>query len=343
MKDYLEFLKSVSKVDLSEKDIELISLWSQNDYIDSHTIELLSIHKVHHIFLNHLLTTTDVSRLKNHFGLALSAQLAFLQEKYNENLCVLKKIVPELEKENIHYCVIKGFSIIDSLYSKNSVVSRDFGDIDFLIEKENVSKVNSIMERFGFIQGYITDKYTIEKASRKDILYWRLNSHQEHKYIGKSEHSNISPWLYNYIDVNVTIFEGGKIPIPISTEEIMLHTRQKKLSNNISIICLDYTYEFFQLCYSFYKDTVYLSKKESHDNYCLIKFCDLREYVLKYRKEIDWNEFIAIVNRHKLGNQIYYTLFLVSSFYGDLDIDNIISKIEVDKQIFLPHWDEILL
>ncbi|NMA32096.1 MAG: hypothetical protein GX941_09885 [Candidatus Methanofastidiosa archaeon] len=79
MKDYLEFLKSVSKVDLSEKDIELISLWSQNDYIDSHTIELLSIHKVHHIFLNHLLTTTDVSRLKNHFGLALSAQLAFLQ------------------------------------------------------------------------------------------------------------------------------------------------------------------------------------------------------------------------------------------------------------------------
>ena len=263
MKDYLEFLKSVSRVDLSEKDMELISLWSQNDYIDSHTIELLSIHKLHHIFLNHLLKTTDVSRLKNHFGLALSAQLAFLQEKYKENLSVIKKIVSEFEKENIHYCVIKGFSIIDSLYLNNSIVLRDFGDIDFLVEKKDVSKVNLLMELLGFIQGYITDEYVIEKASRKDILYWRLNSHQEHKYIGASEHSAVSPWLYNYIDVNVTIFEGGKMSTPIFTEEIMLHTRRNKLSNNTEIICLDYTYELFSYVIAFIR-ILFTFQKRNH-------------------------------------------------------------------------------
>lgn len=109
--------------------------------------------------------------------------------------------------------------------------------------------------------------------------------------------------------------------------------------------CLDYTYGLLQLCYHFYKDTLYDEKKKTHDDFCLLKFCDIREYVLQYKNSINWGEFVEIINDAKIRNEIYYPLWLVSSFYGDLGIEDILSRLKVNKNYYTNSidWERMLL
>ena len=68
-------------------------------------------------------------------------------------------------------------------------------------------------------------------------------------------------------------------------------------------------------------------------------------YVIKFYNHINWNEFIVTVNGAKIGNQIYHTLLLVSTFYGDLNIDEILQQINVTERLCTENidWEAMLL
>lgn len=86
---------------------------------------------------------------------------------------------------------------------------------------------------------------------------------------------------------------------------------------------MNYTWGVIQLCYRFYKDTKYKIKIDKGENYTLIKFCDIYEYILKYYDLIQWQDFIEIINNAVIGNQIFYSLWLVDSFYGEYILKNV--------------------
>ena len=91
--------------------------------------------------------------------------------------------------------------------------------------------------------------------------------------------------------MNTTIFEGGKISPKIDTKTLLSNTVSKKI-NDFSYRKLSLEYNLIQLCYHFYKDTVYEIKKKRKESYCLMKFCDIREYILKYQHQLNWDNFI---------------------------------------------------
>lgn len=118
-----------------------------------------------------------IELLDNKLGMDYSAQLYLNNLMYNEYLDIIKEIVEEFNKNGICYCILKGFSIIDSLYKVKDSIYRKFSDVDILVEKKDVSIINIILNSIGFIQGKITSSGGIAKASRRDILYLSLNSH----------------------------------------------------------------------------------------------------------------------------------------------------------------------
>lgn len=338
----INFLKAISRVTLTNNEKEILINFLENDYMYPNYTEVLLKNRIQFLFFKHIMEQKQIDLLDNKLGLDYTAQLYFNKLLYNEYIDVIEEVISEFNRNNIHYCIIKGFSIIDSLYNVNQLIFRRFSDVDFLISKCDVDKVKCILEALEFVQGKINTMGEIEKASRKDILYWSLNSHQEHTFIKFSKYA-ISPFVKINIDINTSIFEGGTIPDPISTEELLNHRQVKKNSRGGDFYTLDYTYEFMQLCYHFYKDTVYEAKIQRKENYTLYKFCDIREYFIKYKSEIDWNLFISIINQHELGNMIYRVLYTVSNFYGDLDIDDIINQIKITQNIELPNWEKSLL
>lgn len=335
-------LASISKFLLSDDDKKIII--DALDWTDFNALlPLLYRHKIHHLFLKHIIDLEIADEIPYAIVNAISMQHSYLQFKHNEYMSEVCIVSEGLDRRQIPYVLLKGIGLSNTLFCHNKNIFRDYNDIDFLVEKSNVKKVDEILQGLGYIQGGVNSKQQIIKSDRKTNIYYSLNTHQEQAYVKFSKYSRYSPYNRIYLDINTTIFEGGKMLTPIPTTELMNHTQRRKDIWGNEFCVLEYTYEFLQLCYHFYKDTVYDIKKFYNENYCLIKFCDLREYILIHRNEIDWDEFITIVNQHKLGEKIYYPISLVSYFYGDIKMDDIIAMIETDQKIEFPNWDEMIL
>lgn len=341
----IDMLKSVAKVSPSHKDFEnilqLISLG------ENKLNQLLLKNKLQLLFVKHLEAFNSSSAISEELFASYSNQLLWLQLKYDEYRDLLYNIQNIFSQKRISYAILKGMANNAELYINDHVLYRPFEDMDILILPEQIDEVNAVLHKVGFIQGTYHNS-NIVKAPRKDILYWRLNSHQLHEYIRFSKYSYISSYFRLNVDVNTTIFEGGKYADPINISHFLENTIDKSMVSSscaFTYKTLEYTFDLLQLCYHFYKDTVYEAKKNTGEDYCLLKFCDIREYILKYRTQIDWDRFITIVNDSKIGNQIYYTLKLISSFYKDLCIDDILLKISITEDILSDciDWKKILL
>lgn len=334
----IDFLRSVAKMQTDVIDERCIKQFVQENKMKSYD-HLLKQHKIKYLFLKKIIDFGLTEYVD--FGLCYhhSCELVFLQQKYKEYLSTIKKLTEELDRNQISYSILKGFSFIHDLYTESNTIYRNFADVDILISDENTGTVSKILNNLGFVQGYL-DGSLLKPASRQELIYWRLNSHQLHEFVKFSSYAHISPFLLTHIDINFTIFEGGKYSIPISTSEILKHCDRRRIADELYPCCLDYTYGLIQLCYHFYKDTVYDIKKETASDYVLIKFCDIREYILNYRDLICWEEFIDVVTQANIFKEIGFVLNMVSSFYGDLRIDNVLEMLHIDEVNF--NWERLI-
>lgn len=328
--DTLDFLRSVSRFTETECDDRQLFKSYLMDRSNNYET-LLQIHKLQYIFIKKLFDYDCSQYTRRITRESFSSQLLSLQFLYQEYLGILSQLCKDFERENITYCVLKGFSITDALYNVKDVIYRPFSDIDILISSNHLSRAQLLLEKYNFIQGKIKGRHII-RAERSELIYWKLNSHQLHEFIKYSQYSNVSPLFSITIDINTSIFEGGMCTDPIPMDVLFQNTITKDISN-IPIKCLDPTFELLQLCYHFYKDTKYEIKKKTHENYCLLKFCDIREYIKRYYNDINWSTFLNMINDCKIGDQIYYALSMVSAFYKDMNISDILSDIKTNFSI----------
>lgn len=311
--------------------------------IDSYMADSIENHKIQLLFIKHINDLACADCIDKRIYEKFSNKLFYIQHKYEEHLEYLNRIVTSSEMQTVKHAVLKGFAITYDLYKNNGIIYRPFSDVDILVDRRDAQVVDKALKEIGFVQGKIKGGKII-LADRKDIIRNSLNMHQLHEYICLSKHSNLSSIYHVEFDINTSIFEGGMKRDPIDTSELLNHRMRRKVADDFEVYSLDYIYCLIQLCYHFYKDTVYDKKKKTHDDYCLLKFCDIREYVLQYKGKIDWKEFVRVVNEAQIGNQIFYPLWLVSSFYGDLEIEDILYQLKDKRyQITDIDWEKILL
>lgn len=334
----INFLKLVSKVTLSNEEKKVFSSYMEHHDVSYDTFKILYKNKLHLLFLKHLVEQKQIEVISNKLGYDISALLYFNNKLYEEYTEVLEYLTSEFERYDIKYCILKGFSLIEPLYRFNGCVYRKFSDIDILVNKTVVRKVNGILEQYGFVQGHINPSGEIVKATREEIIYWSLNSHQEHEYIKFSKNA-ITPFMKLNVDINTTIFDGGTHLSPITTSELLNHRKLTYTTSGKAFYTLDFTYELIQLCYHFYKDTLFEAKRIESNDYSLSKFCDIREYILKFYDQIDWNVFIHVLNTYGLSDSIGQVLYIISAFYEDIKIDAILNELEIKSP--LPDYKSI--
>lgn len=339
----LSLLKCISKmtIDNQEKCFLFDNLGTFENPI---LIKLLEKHKIQFLFYKHLYDSGFlVDRHRYKYIYPLAEQFVYLQYKHSEYLSELKPILECLNSSTIPYAILKGFSLIDPIYKTSGKIFRAFSDADILISKKNIPHLNQILNSNSFIQAKIDNTYQFQPINKIEEIYWRLNSHQEHEYIKPSKNFNFAPHLNLNIDVNFSIFQGGKYEDPISTKELLNNCRKRSIED-ITFYSLDYTYELIQLCFHFYKDLHYDVKIKTHEDFSLIKFCDIREYIINYKEYILWDEFLSLLEENHLEQEVGSVLLLVSDFYEDLSIEDVLY--ELRKKISYKHitcWDSLLL
>ena len=333
--DILTILRMISQVKMTKKERQVfVELMHNKLILNNEHILLAEInyHRLQYLFFKHLKDCHCLfDTISKKSIIALSEQFAFLQIKHREYLESIKPIIDKLDFLNIPYALIKGIYLLDSIYKNDNEYYRTYGDVDLLVAKQNVKQIGEILESNGYIQGEIDENYNIVKSSRKNIIYWSLTSHQEHKYIKGSACFGFSPRLVLCVDLNTTIFDGGLYEMPISTEDILGFNVQKSENEVMKYNTLNPTMGLLQLCYHFYKDTKYESKKKSKEDFSLIKFCDIREYINRNFTNIQWNEFFDLIKSAGIQKEILFVLNMVFEFYKDKNIKDILIKYQQEK------------
>ena len=342
----IDILKLSSKTTLTIEDKAYFHnlINSFNKQYESLLFEQLQKHRLEFIFLKHLIETQNIFGVfKKQRIIELSERLAYLQTKYSEYKNEATIISNLLYSYNLGFVWLKGASIIDAIYKKNEIIYRDFGDFDILVSQNQLSKIDEALKEVGFIQGKVDNSLQIIKADRSEILFWHLNSHQEMKYIKKTAFYDISPRLLFNMDVNTTIFWGGKETVPIDTEFFLKKENINSKHQIKTFFTLTPTLELIQLCYHFFKDTQYTSKQVNKQSYNLIKFCDIREYYHKFQTNIDKNFFRDIIEQGQIKEEITFVLKMVSSFYSDSDIQDFLYLISDQNINDVYDWENLLL
>ena len=129
-------------------------------------------------------------------------------QEYEDLFKIIKKGLNESE---IPYVVLKGFHLNNALYENPyGFILRDYNDIDILVNRSDLSRINNVLKNNGFIQGNLDrESLLIKPCGRKEKIDMLINTHQQYQHIRQSKYFPISHYNIQLIDINFTIWEGG--------------------------------------------------------------------------------------------------------------------------------------
>ena len=161
MKIYDDIIKSIQALERDEPPIKDIS-------------QLLYKHGCYYLLDKWDKENNYTKKLKSQFTL----NQICMSERFN-NCC---EVFKAFKDKHILYAVIKGAVLSQTAYG--STYYRKSGDIDLLVDRENVDEAKRILLEHGFIQGKLTDTGILPFSRREQIFQAGL-SHQIAPFIKK--------------------------------------------------------------------------------------------------------------------------------------------------------------
>lgn len=339
----IDLLRIIAKSKLNYEEKEFLKSYFENITADNFDILTVYRNRVEYLLAFHYFDICKDYECSNKilktYIRAIDSQLGYLQYKYHEYIDEIKNLTYYLERKKVCYALLKGFSLIDKLYKFDGIIYRNFTDCDILIDKRDSNIVHEIITKLNFFQGTINSRNEIKFASRNDIIYWSMASHQEYPYIKKMKIQTNSPYKAINLDINTTILEGGRTKETLNTSFVLEH-RERLHCGNVDCWGLNSEFQLIQLCYHFYKDTIYETKIETHANLNLIKFCDIMGVLNTNINVINWEMFLQIINKYNIADKVLFVLNMVVQFYNENKLIKLVYRLANDSEIELRKYDK---
>lgn len=230
----------------------------------------------------------------------------------------VEDIINEFKTNNCVCVPVKGSFFIPNMYKDYRL--RYMGDMDFLIRKRDIPTVYKVMEKKGYIQGqYIASQNTILPMSRKDNITWKLKMSHLYPFVKKIDSEYLGAFKCDF-----------RFALDDSLDPEPINEMIKSYDGTILP-----AYRFIHLCTHLYEE----AKKEIYillgKDINLIKFCDIREFVLKFMDENDFETVVDFASKYNLNNAIYFTLWYLNEIYHDGYEEKIMKHIQIDDTKFL--------
>ena len=228
----------------------------------------------------------------------------------------INKISYELEINNINHAFLKGSILSNCSFNNKTPIyklgERTSNDIDILINPKDLGKLEKILEKLHFKQGYYD--YSKEKVTlfdRKEIISRRMNRNETAPWVLKTTNT-IVPFIE--IDINFStsnLSNDNKL-----TDKLLSNTVCYKSIDNNYIRTLE-KYDFIiHLILHAYKELTNKFQVDRHKDIQLYKFLDL--YLL-LSKDIDLNKLLKLVKEY----HVEYETFVI--FYKLYEIFDLVS------------------
>lgn len=317
MEDEKEYVKKIFESDLDWKEILFQAI--------NHRCLNILYYNLRKVGCIDKVDAEIVKLMKNQYELARLRNETYFKE--------LDDLFTRFHKENVRVAILKGNYLSREVYPEIS--TRTFNDLDLLISLEDASKVVSIVEDAGFIQGdYDKEKDEIVPSTRKQKLYHQMATHELQECLKKTDY----PFTRIIeVDFNHDILWKGNCPYRIDTKELLERAETIRILESDAYI-LNKEDCLLQLICHLYKEAVVINWITDARDLKLYKFADIATFAIKYAGSIDWQRFVELSNYYKCEKVVYYVLYYVDYLYGDVIPEGVLHHYEFDNYDFLNEY-----
>lgn len=245
-----------------------------------------------------------------------------------EKLEELQKILQAMNDANIDIVPVKGGYLIDNVYKNRRV--RATNDIDALIRRKDVKQIDAVMKSLGYVSGELDiDKHEIIQPNQTKKVLYRTKMYNLLPYI---KFGQSTPNCYIMFDFSFALdFSLDFAPVEDMINSSVIVGGNKQLLPE---------HFFVHMCCHHYREASHTEWIRIGKDLNLIKFCDVREFVLqKMNKEL-LLKAIAFGEKYNLQKAIYFTLFFLKEIYNDGYEQELLTLLNIDDTSFLYKFSE---
>ncbi|MDP2939669.1 MAG: nucleotidyltransferase family protein [Candidatus Omnitrophota bacterium] len=217
----------------------------------------------------------------------------------------LHKVVLLLNQEGIEAIVLKGASLLETVYK--NIGLRPMSDVDLLVKRKNLTKIRAVLQGAGYQKPDFLDQESLEKFGGEVYLY---------KEGG----------VFLDIHTNLSQYERFQDVFRIDLDEEIWNKSKIIKGSQGDLRILNPNHLIMHLC---------MHHAIVHSFAGLFRFCDIREVILTYQKDIDWPYLIVKARLYKMKRIVYYSLVLTQQLFGKIISEDILEALKPNTRILI--------
>jgi len=291
-----------------EQEEEIIEILASGINIE-YFLALSIRHKVLPLLSQHIIQLDYNNTIKleykkviNHAFQANKTKNTFLIEE-------LRNVLEECRKRDVQIIPLKGAMLIPTIYKDLGL--RISNDLDFLITLDQSEEVSKILHSLGYLPGhYDWSRDQVNTVTHEETIQWRDQSGNLHPHMKKVNNGFIKYFGIDFsydVDLKRT-FKASKGLIEESISKNLCGV-ETLLLNPVDFL--------IHVAIHLFKEATNVKWVMLHQDLNLIKFCDIREYVLASQEELDWNVVAKRAKELDAEEALFYCFYYLDHIFGD--------------------------
>ncbi|WP_194165586.1 nucleotidyltransferase family protein [Oceanobacillus sp. CFH 90083] len=301
----------------------------------NYLVEIASKNKVLQLITPHLIKLDTDNSIKSSDKQLLNFYYLGNKKKNEVAFKELQLILEAFRKNNINAIPLKGIVLVPCVYKDFGL--RKMNDLDFLISPNDRTLVSNVLKKIGYSIGkYNWSTDSIENISREEELYWRINTGNLHLHLKLTGEDFLKVVRVDFsydIDLEKN-YKATNSLIDNSELGLIYNTQTKLLESNDFLI---------HLAIHLYKEATNVQFVLLEADLNLIKFCDLREYILYLNKtgKINWEKISIRAKELRASKALYFSLYFTDYIYGDNFLNEVRSFLDIQNTDFLNEYGSL--
>lgn len=247
----------------------------------------------------------------------------------NENkLLELQKIQKIAIQKKVAFAPVKGGYLIDNVYSNRRI--RITNDIDVLIRRSDIKKIDDIMKECGYEYGeYDPQNNKIVSPDRNKLMLYKTKMYDLLPYIKLNA---------DIIDKKVMFDFSFALDFSLDTRPVDEMLDMAEITEQTMVLQPEHF--LIHMCCHHYREASNVAWILLGKDLNLIKFCDVREYILQKMDSYSISQAIEFAKKYKLEKAMYFTIYFVREIYHDGYETNILNSLDIEDESFLYQFGE---
>lgn len=259
----------------------------------------------------------------NYFSALIKDAFYCNKVRNTEKLKELDKVLSIFNEQGVACVPVKGGYLIDNVYNNRS--ARVSNDIDALILKKDIKKIECILADLGYIVGEVNrDNNSIKTPSReKKVLY-------------KTKMYNLLPFTKpgEVVDHSFIVFDlSFALDFSLDTTPVEEMIECSIEANGKKQLLPEHF--FVHMCCHHYREASHIEWIRIGKDLTVMKFCDVHSFVKMKMNRDTLNKAVLFAKKHGLEKAVYFTVYCLDILYHDGYELDVLEQLEIEDKEFL--------